>query len=614
MGTGLLKLEIYAGENTVPLGDATVVINDYEGNELYRLGTNEDGETDTVALWAPDKAGSLQEDYANIPYAKYDVIVQREGYQPVMLHGVEIFDTETSIQSVQMHPRLSSSRASSADEIEYIDIPDNSLLLDTSWDQEGPADGQTRASQPGATGGRPPRVLPNVVIPAHITVHLGTKNSAATNVTVPFVDYIKNVASSEIYPTWPTASLEANIRAIINFALNRIYTEWYRSQGYNFDITNSTSSDQYYKPGQTIFKSVSDVVDQVFMQYLTRSGFRDPYFTEFCNGSTVTCPGLHQWGTVTLANNGYTPMEILRNYYPRDLVIKEATSIGGTLQSYPGYNLQTGSQGNAVRVIQDQLNRIRANYPLIPPIVNRNGTYGADTAAAVRTFQGVFNLPQTGVVDRATWYKISYIYVAVTKLAELESEGERLEVGNSMPGSVIREGARGHDVVTLQYLLDYIAAFYPEVGTVVQDTIFGPKTTAAVKQFQQRFGLTADGIVGPATWAKLYEVYNSLNEAVPPTNPPQANPQYPGTLLRVGSVGSGVATMQEFLNMIGYSYPAIPKLTVDGAFGPATQTAVRAFQRQFGLSQDGIIGPQTWQRIVDVYNQTNGSTRIAPLA
>lgn len=252
-----------------------------------------------------------------------------------------------------------------------------------------------------------PYVSWQVVIPDPITVHLGAPGSSASNVQVSFPDYVKNVASSEIYPTWPAVALTANIYAIITFALNRVYTEWYKARGYSFDITNSTAYDQYFVYGRPIYESISRIVDQIFNQYVRRQGQNAPYFTSFCNGTTATCQGLSQWGTVTLANQGLTPIQILRSYYPDDIEIVETNIITGIVNSYPGVPLRTGSTGLDVQTIQTYLARIRRNYPAIPAITDEAGVFGDSTRAAVVKFQNVFNLAPDGIVGRSTWYKIS---------------------------------------------------------------------------------------------------------------------------------------------------------------------------------------------------------------
>ena len=363
------------------------------------------------------------------------------------------------------------------------------------------------------------RILRQVVIPNPITVHLGAPNSSASNVQVSFPDYVKNVASSEIYPTWPESSLRANIYAIITFALNRVFTEWYRSRGYNFDITNSTAYDQAFIYGRPIYDSVSRIVDEIFNEYVRRPGQISPYFTSFCNGTTVTCQGLSQWGTVSLANQGLDPLQILRSYYPKDVEIAETNIMTGSLSSYPGTPLRVGSTGLDVQTIQTYLNRIRRNYPAIPAITDQTGVFQDSTRAAVTKFQNIFSLTPDGIVGKATWNKISSLYAGITRLAELDSEGTTLGIGTVPPSAVLRQGSRGQDVITLQYLLDVISQYYPTVPAPAQDGVFGNGTRQSVVAFQQAAGLLTDGVVGPATWESLYQIYQGIEQNIPSSGP-----------------------------------------------------------------------------------------------
>ncbi len=330
-----------------------------------------------------------------------------------------------------------------------------------------------------------------------------------------FAYYIKNVASSEIYPTWPDAALRANIYAIITFALNRVYTEWYRSRGYSFDITNSTAYDQYFVYGRPVYDSVSRIVNEIFNEYVRRQGQNAPYFTSFCNGTTATCEGLSQWGTVTLAEQGRSPLQILRSYYPRDIEIVSTDIVTGVLSSYPGTPLKTGSSGLDVETLQTWLTRIRRNYPAIPAITDEKGVFGNSTKAAVTKFQNIFNLTPDGIAGRATWYKMSSLYTAVTRLAELDSEGTTLGIGTVPPGQVLRQGSKGQDVITLQYLLNVMSEYYPSIPAPAQDGIFGNGTRQAVIAFQQAVQLEPDGMVGPLTWKKLYDIYHGIGQIVP---------------------------------------------------------------------------------------------------
>ena len=463
------------------------------------MTTDESGETEKIALETLDRALSLDPNYQGIPYISYHVLAFADGFNSVHISGIPILDGETAIQPIEFVPMRQMQRIPSVEEIQ-IGAPAVSMT------------GRRNQEIPDTD----PQVLRQVVIPNPITVHLGSPGSAASNVQVSFPDYVKNVASSEIYPTWPQASLRANIYAIITFALNRVYTEWYRSRGYNFDITNNTAYDQYFIYGRNIYESISLIVDQIFNEYVRRQGQTAPYFTSFCNGTTATCAGMSQWGTVSLANQGLTPLQILRSYYPKDVEIAETNIITGVLTSYPGTALRTGSTGLDVQTIQTYLTRIRRNYPAIPAITDEAGVFGESTRAAVAKFQSIFNLASDGIVGKSTWNKLSYLYTSVTRLAELDSEGTSLGIGTVPPSSVLRIGSSGQDVITLQYLLNVAAEFNPAVPAPTQDGDFGIETAEAVAAFQRAAGLTPDGVVGPLTWQALYETYLGVEDIIPP--------------------------------------------------------------------------------------------------
>ena len=395
-----------------------------------------------------------------------------------------------------------------------------------------------------------PTVIP--YIPQRITVHLGPPDSDARNVTVSFVDYVKNVASSEIYPTWDESALRANLLAITSFALNRVYTEFYRSRGYDFDITNSTAYDQYYVDGRSIFENISRLADELFNDYLRRPGFVEPLAAKFCNGTTVTCEGLSQWGSENLAQQGLNSDEILRSYYGNVETVLNAP-ISGITSSYPGTPLRRGTSGPSVVTIQSELNRISQSYPAIPKISSVDGIFGAQTEAAVKKFQEIFNLTPDGIVGPATWYALVRIYVAVASLAELRSQGQQFYANSWVLANPLEEGDRGVKVEHLQYMLSVLGAYIPEIPPVTIDGIFGPATRNAVVSAQKRFDLPQTGIVDPATWDEIYNQFSGIEttsfrdpEDFPFTSAIQGNPrqlyarsstmeQFPGNNLRMGN-------------------------------------------------------------------------------
>ena len=383
-----------------------------------------------------------------------------------------------------------------------------------------------------------PTVIP--FVPENITVHLGAPSSNADNVTVPFIDYVQNVASSEIYPTWEPAALRANILAIVSFALNRVYTEFYRSRGYPFDITSSTAYDQYFVDGRSYFENVSRIVDELFNDYLRRPGFVEPLAAKFCNGTTVTCQGLSQWGSQRLAQQGQNSTQILRNYYG-DVEIVPDAPIRGNQQSYPGTPIRTGSRGPYVTVIQTELNRISRNYPAIPRIPEVDGIFGPRTEAAVRKFQEIFGLDVDGVVGKATWYALVRLYTAVLSLSELRSQGQQFYAIDWAYPSGLQQGARGDKVRHLQYMLSVLSAYIPRIPELEVDGIFGPATRTAVLAAQGWFGLPQTGVVDEDTWDEIYDQFAGIentslrSEVTFPGIPGTTQRQYPGEALRPGN-------------------------------------------------------------------------------
>lgn len=430
-------------------------------------------------------------------------------------------------------------------------------------------------------------------IPEYITVHLGVPDSDARNVTVPFPDYIKNVASSEIYPTWPENAIRANVYAQVSFALNRIYNEWYRSKGYNFDITSSTAFDQKYIYGRDTFQNVDDIVDDLFNDYIRRQGDIAPLAAKFCNGTTVTCDGLSQWGTVDLAQQGYTPYEILKFYYGDDIDIVTDAPVRNFQTSYPGAPLKEGDRNGDVRSIQVKLNRIGRNYPMIP-YVNPDGYFGPETRKAVLAFQSIFNMPQTGTVNSSVWYKISYIYAAVKQLSELSSEGITFEELAGRYPDTVKPGEKSNTVRLLQYILNLLSDYYQYVPRVKVDGVYGPKSQNAVKEFQRRQALTPDGIVGPKTWQKLLVSYLGIEKFLSPDKKLPESPIVPKIVLKPGDEGDDVKMLQEFINNLSKAYSNIPSVTADGIYGSQTQSAVKKIQELFGLNVDGNAGPKTF--------------------
>lgn len=438
------------------------------------------------------------------------------------------------------------------------------------------------------------------IVPEFITVHLGKPNAAARNVRVPFAQYIKNVASSEIFPTWPENALRANIYAEITFALNRVYTEHYRSRGYDFDITNSTQFDQYYVEGRDIFENISRVVDDIFNDYVVKQGQIQPYFTQYCAG---TCEGLSQWGTVALANQGYTPYRILQYYYGNDIDIVKNAPIKSNTPTYPGTPLRLGTGGEEVVEIQRELNRIAANYPSIPKISGSRGYFEQTTQNAVRQFQKIFNLESDGIVGKDTWYKIKRIYNGVKGLSELYSEGITISEAERKYERVLNKGSRGPSVKILQYYLCFLSYFNLKLPYISVDGIFGDETRDAVLAFQSLYGLDVDGIVGRDTWDMIQNAYAGVLTSLPDEYRSYSSLLYPGYIITTGASGKVVEQLQTYLKTIAANNPSIPDVTVDGYYGEETKKAVLAVQKLEGIEQNGQVGVLTWNAIVSLYNQ-----------
>jgi len=406
--TGNIKISVISTLGLIPIENASVEItaSDDPDTPAITLTTDDSGQTEEISLPAPALALSLSPDENEQPYSRYNIQVTAEGYDPLLVTGSEILPGELSLQTIRLTPLV----VPNDEAKDLVIIPAHTLFGE--YPPKIPEDEIKPIPDTGEI------VLSRVVIPEYIIVHDGVPSDAsAPNYWVRYRDYIKNVASCEIYSTWEESAIYANVLVIMSFTLNRVYTEWYRNQGYSFTITSSTAYDQKWVYGRNIFENVDYLVDSIFANYLSRPGVRQPIFTTYCDGDRVNCSGLSQWGSQYLASEGYSAIEILRYYYGNDIYINTASAISGVPSSYPGYALNIGSTGEKVRQLQTQLNRIARNYPAIPTIV-ADGIYGSYTAEAVRTFQRIFNLPQTGITDYPTWYEISDIYVGVSRIAE----------------------------------------------------------------------------------------------------------------------------------------------------------------------------------------------------
>ena len=585
--TGTLRIQTFAARQSAPMEGVTVAVQG-DGFTLHCI-TDATGSAADIPVEAPACTLSLDEDNTIRPYAVVSLTAAKSGYRTVRIEGIQIFAGQITLAQPAMIPVTEEGK----------DIPDAPIVIPP----------HPLFAGSGGSGAQPvenctPRVLDKVIIPKNITVHLGKPAASARNVTVSFRDYIANVASSEVYPTWPEQALRANIHCQISLALNRIYTEWYPSKGYTFNITNSTSYDQYYVHGRTVFDVMVRITDDIFNTYLRKRGTVNPYYSEYCDGKSVTCPGLKQWGTVTLANNGRSALQILRYYYGSDIEIVRTSNIQSIPQSYPGSPLRQGDSGTAVFTLQRQLNRITKDYPFLGKLTV-DGVFGSRMAATVRAFQKQFNLTADGVVGRQTWYKISYIYVSVKDLAELTSEGETSNgtlSDGTWGGTILRTGSTGSAVEQLQFWLNTlaqydsaIAYYFSSVEAPPLSDQYTDETAAATRSAQQLLGLEQTGIADADTWTAVEAL--SLQLAAHAPNPDRDTPPstaYPGRAIAEGSAGQEVGQVERWLNRRAQLSCGEDYVADNNRFGAADAAAVRAVQQQAGLLVTGIVNRDTW--------------------
>ena len=578
MATGILRIQAFAARQSAPVEGVVVTVS---GNGFtHTCTTDAEGNAADITLTTPACALSLDETNTTTrPYALCDLTAARPGYRTVRIQGVQVFPGQVTLARPEMIPDTEENRDTPS---EPIVIPTHALFAGSG------------GSGPSPTANCEPRVLSRVVIPKNITVHLGRPAASARNVTVSFRDYIANVASSEVYPTWPEQALRANIHCQISLALNRIYTEWYPSKGYSFNITNSTSYDQYYVHGRTVFQVMVKLTDDIFNTYIRKTGTVNPYYAEYCDGKSVTCPGLKQWGTVTLANQGRSALSILKYYYGQNIEIVRTNNIQSIPQSYPGSPLQQGDRGSAVFTLQRQLNRIAKDYPFLGKLTV-DGIFGARMADTVKRFQKQFNLTADGVVGRQTWYKISYIYVSVKDLAELTSEGETSSgtlSDGSWGGTTLRQGSTGSAVEQLQFWLNTLAQYDAGIPSTAVDGVFGSRTAAAVRAYQRFAGLTVDGVVGRTTWSSLYGKASALRSSGPVVTLKRL--PYPGTPLTLGADGSAVLYYTILLRRIAYYYDSVENPPLSSVYTEETANATRSVQALLELPATGVVDAETW--------------------
>lgn len=571
MATGYLKV-VVVDSNQTRIPGAQILV-DHKGVRAAESETDSTGATPSIPLETVDKDLSLEANPDVLPFFLYQVTIRKKGYQERIHKDVTIFDGETSnLFSALAATNEAASAYYSGHMLSQHDVIPAQTIIGTP-------------------------LLPTPIIPNVISVKLGTPQSDAEVITVDYIYYIKNVASSEIFPTWPEASLRANIYAIQSIALNRVYTEWYRQRGYDFQITSSTAFDQKFIPERVIYDSISTIVDEVYRQYVRRIGFIEPMFTAFCDGKQVVCDGLHQWETVDYANLGYAPLEILQHFYGDNIELATSAIIQDVAEGFHG-PLSIGMAGPDVLLMQIYLLRISVNYPAIPQPFPLDGVFDDTFEESVREFQKIFNLPATGVIDRNTWYKIAFVYHGIKKSAELGSEGLISPVELLEFSANLNTGDFGTKVIVLQYALNVVAQYIPEVSRQPMDAKFGPVTKKNVENFQRHVGLPVTGSVDRVTWETLREYFEQVTTILPPSFEVL---NFPGRHLTIGDTGLEVQTIQQYLNAIAKSYRTIPEIEPTGEYNETMANQVRAFQKEFNMNNTGIIDETTWNSIVDIY-------------
>lgn len=564
------------GKVVVARANVAVIGNDIDFR--YDTATDYEGRTKEITLRTKEKELSLHEQIAEKPYFTYRVVVDRAGFNRYTSKEIEIFDGQVSYLNVHL-------------------IPSDSAVVIPAQQNFGD---QAKTVLPVQGTMAPPIRQKLPFIPSHIAVKMGPPGSNASIVHIPFVDYIKQVASYELYPTWPEESLRANIMAIVSLALNRIQSNWYRTQGHLFQITSSPVFDQSFIKDHAVYRTIDRIVDDAFNEYVHKVGSVEPLYTTYCDGILETCEGLSQWGSVKLANEGLNALEIMKRYYGNDIEVSQIKHIEDMVEEYPGRSLRVGSKGHPVYLMQLYLNRIALDYPGLLVIYPINGIYDQLMKEAVERFQRLFNLEDTGKIDKDTWYKISFLYVGLQELAQLLSEGILQPEDLSDFKSTLREGDRGSIVSWMQYALNVVSQFIDSVPRVTMSGLFDEETKNALIAFQQTYGLPETGVADRDTWDMLSSVFDRSLRAIPPKDQLYT---YPGTPLSEGSSGEAVQILQSYLNRLSNEFPYIPKVTADGEFGPRTKAQVMAFQRAQRKEPDGIVDMDTWNLILAEYSR-----------
>lgn len=576
MPSGTLQVYTALAENAAPLPGVTVLVLNEAGTQIARLTTNDVGSAPELVLTAPDEAYSLDEANTTVrPYAVYQLRAEMTGFQTIELEGVQVFAGQQTVARLQFLPA-----ARTLPEVEPETIPEHPLFA---------GDGGSGPAPIGQCADA--RVLSEVVVPKKITVHLARPAVSAANVTVSFQDYIANVASSEVYPTWPEQALRANILAQISLALNRIWTEWYPSRGYSFNITNSPGVDQAYVRGRTVFAVMERLTAELFNTYVRRTGDTEPYYTEYCDGKSVTCPGMKQWGTVERAKEGKSALEILRYYYGSRVQLVTTNNIASIPQSYPGSPLRRGSTGTPVRALQYNLRLLAAYYRDVPT-VTVDGTFGAATRRAVIAWQEHAGLTVDGVVGRLTWQSI------YDSAQQVSASGPAVTVrAPDTPEETLKVGDSGQKIRILSQILEFLAQFLPEITPSGLTDTFDDALETTVRSAQQTLGRTVTGEVTPADWLAFYRAALSLGAVNPASAAPEPQEVWPGAALTLGSSGPAVLQVQQWLNEIAAQDCSASFVPETGEFDTTTQTALEAWQIANNITPLGVVDDSVWKQL-----------------
>lgn len=595
MEHGEIRFVLRTGREALPVNEAEITVCDGAGNETFHceLKPENAGVSESFAAEAPPKRDSLSPESAAPPYGVCGASVRAKGFYRVRINGIKCFAGTRTVVAPEMIPLPAGAQDPDGLPETVIDLPEHLLFTGCEPPEKESAGTPERVS-PAV------QIINGVYVPETITVHLGAPDSNAENMTVPFVDYVKNVAANEIYPTWPEEALKANVISQVSIALNRIYTEWYRSRGYDFDITASTAYDQAFVPGSNTYAETDAIAEEFFNNYIVRPNFVEPLYASFCDGIKTTCNGLSQWGTVSLAEDGRSFEEIL-GFYFGDVDVTAAEDVRAAAGSYPGEPLSVGDEGEAVRTVQYQLNRIAINYPRLP-LNNNSGVFDERMSEIVSEFQKLFDLPVNGTVDKATWYRISYLYASVKKLSELSSEGQRPSYNQQLyPGSPLGPSDKGSEVQEMQFYLRRISRFNPLVRPVNVDGIYDADTEESVRSFQRAYRMEVNGMIDEPTWDRIVDVYNGT--VVNIEEPILANglTPYPGTPITFGSRGEQVEYIQRLLGEISGTFAIVPYAAADGFFGGETERAVDYFAAIFGFPRNGRVDEPLWNEINRIY-------------